>query len=292
MDCVALRSDIDKLKQELQIFEASIDAAREADGHGEELRGVAELLDSDLSDSVLKKYLEDLQEQNIDIIFGATLGERIDIENAWGHSASVSSIAVTDDGDVLIGGFGGVLYAGSFDGRGGLDLGDRIDVRSPEYIYTIAIAAGGRVLMGGGDGTFRDGLYDKQGKTIIPGEKIDIKEAHELPTSINSIAVTKDGRVLIGGDGGAFYIGSYDNQGKLVLGDRIDILQADNTPANIRSIVVTEDGRVLIGGDDGVFYAGSYDSHGGLTLGNLISIRDVEGRPARINAIAVINVRL
>ena len=78
MDCAGLRADIDKLKQELQAFEIDVKAIRESKGHNKELQNVARVIDSNLSDSTLERYLKDFQEQNIKIFPAFTLSERIE----------------------------------------------------------------------------------------------------------------------------------------------------------------------------------------------------------------------
>ena len=114
MDCAALRSDIDKLEQELRALGEKVETAREAEEHDKELQEVAKLIGSNSADLMLEKYLKDFQEQNLDILPVVTLGERIDVMDAGGEMAQIQSIAAAGDGHVLIGGSLGVLYEGFY----------------------------------------------------------------------------------------------------------------------------------------------------------------------------------
>ena len=62
MDCAALRSDIDKLEQELRALGEKVETAREAEEHDKELQEVAKLIGSNSADLMLEKYLKDFQE--------------------------------------------------------------------------------------------------------------------------------------------------------------------------------------------------------------------------------------
>ena len=59
MNCAELRSDIDRLKEELQALDEGISAMRGTEAGGKEMRGVIGLVDSDSADLALKKYLKD-----------------------------------------------------------------------------------------------------------------------------------------------------------------------------------------------------------------------------------------
>ena len=212
MDCAALRSDIDKLKDELAILESDIEKIRKSEGRNEERRNVVRLIDSNSVDMALEKYLEDFREHNPEVLLAITLGERIDIKDADGNPTGINSIAATKDGHVLVGGYDGVLYAGSYNEWGELKLGERIDIRDvngkPVTITSIVTTGDGRILIGGNWGVLYAGSYNDQGELEL-GERIDIKDADGDPADINSIAATEDGHVLFGGDG-RIYIGAYD----------------------------------------------------------------------------------
>ena len=67
MNCTELRSDINKLKQELQTLGENVETIRGAEGHSKEFQDVAKSIDSNSSDSMLKKYLDDFHRSNVKI---------------------------------------------------------------------------------------------------------------------------------------------------------------------------------------------------------------------------------
>ena len=93
MDCAGLRADIDKLEQELRALGEKVETVRGAEEHDKELQEVAKLIGSNSADLMLEKYLKDFQERNLDIFPVVTLGERIDIRDTYGGSATVYNIA-------------------------------------------------------------------------------------------------------------------------------------------------------------------------------------------------------
>ena len=212
MNCAELRSDIDKLEQEFQVLEENIEAIRKEEEHNKELQEVAKLIGSNSADLMLEKYLKDFQERNLDIFPVVTLGERIDIRDAYGGSADVYNITAAGNGHVLIGGDDGVFYAGSYNERGELELGERIDIMNadgdPAYIRAITALDDKRVLIGGKWGALYAGSYNDQGELEL-GERIDIRDVNGYPATITSIVTTEDGRILIGGTDGAFYSGFF-----------------------------------------------------------------------------------
>lgn len=273
MNCAELRSDIDRLKDELQALGENVETTRGAEGHSKEFQDVAKSIDSNSSDSMLKKYLDDFREQNPEFFSAITLGERIDIEDAEGRLICVTSVAADKNGRVLIGGEHGTLYAGSYGEYGELVLGERIDIKDANegrelaMITSITIDESGHVLIGGGWGVFYEGYYDDQGKLML-GERIDVRDVDGDPAYIKAITVVNDddGRVLIGGTKGAFYEGSCNNHGEFALGKRIDIKDAFGCPGYIQAIAATGDGHILIGVHDGMVYDGFYDERGELRL--------------------------
>lgn len=291
MNCAGLRSDIDKLKQEFQAFEANLKIIRESEKCSKKLRDAMESIGLSSVDPILEKYLEDFQEQNPEILPVIALDERMDILDAeGGDPVSVSCIVAIDGERVLIGGYEGAFCPGSYDGQGELTLDERIDIKNvdgePEIVNSILATDDGRVLVGGNRGAFYEGSYDDRGKFTLGG-RIDARDAKDNPASIYTIADTKDGYVLVGGGDGVFYVGSYNEQGKLTLGERIDIKNSHGKSATVRSIAVNNDGHVLVGGYDGVLYTviggaggvlctGSYDERGGLVLGERIEIKDAD----------------
>lgn len=120
MDCVELRSDIDKLKQELQALKSGVERIRGAEERGGGLRNMVKPIDSGLLDTTLVRYLRFFQEQNSEFFSGFALGERIEIRDSVGTLARIISIAIIEDRRVLIGGRGGMLYSGFYNGRGGI----------------------------------------------------------------------------------------------------------------------------------------------------------------------------
>ena len=213
MDCAGLRADIDKLKNELSVLESDVEKIRKTERRNKGLQNAKKLIGSNSADLMLEKYLKDFQERNLDIFPVVTLGERIDIRDAYGGSADVYNITAAGNGHVLIGGDDGVFYAGSYNERGELELGERIDIMNadgdPAYIRAITALDDKRVLIGGSWGVFYAGSYNDQGE-LEPGERIDIKDIYGYSADINSIAATKDGRVLIGGLMGTLYAGAFD----------------------------------------------------------------------------------
>ena len=287
MDCAGLRSDIDKLKQELQAFEIDVKAIRESKGHNKELQNVARVIDSNLSDSTLERYLKDFQEQNIKIFPAFTLSERIECKALMNSLPMV----IANNGHVLIGGNNGALYVGVFDEQGKITLSEQIEVGgiknaygNPERVYSIAATNDGHVLIGGAKGAFYSGSYDDQGRLLLGG-RINIEDAGGRPADIDFIITTTDGgHVLIGGMG-ASYSGSYDDQGRLLLGGRINIEDADGNPATVKCMAATDDGRVLIGVHPGGFYCGFYDNSGEFILSERTDIRGADGQPVYIHSI-------
>ena len=287
MDCAGLRADIDKLKQELQAFEIDVKAIRESKGHNKELQNVARVIDSNLSDSTLERYLKDFQEQNIKIFPAFTLSERIECKALMNSLPMV----IANNGHVLIGGNNGALYVGVFDEQGKITLSEQIEVGgiknaygNPERVYSIAATNDGHVLIGGAKGAFYSGSYDDQGRLLLDG-RINIEDAGGRPADIDFIITTTDGgHVLIGGMG-ASYSGSYDDQGRLLLGGRINIEDADGNPATVRCMAATDDGRVLIGVHPGGFYCGFYDNSGEFILSERTDIRGADGQPVYIRSI-------
>ena len=271
MNCTELRSDINRLKDELQTLGENVEIIRGAEGHSKEFQDVAKSIDSNSSDSMLKKYLDDFREQNPEFFSAITLGERIDIEDAEGRLICVTSVAADKNGRVLIGGDWGVLYVGSYNDQGELELGERIDVRdvdgNPADIKTITALDDKRVLIGGDQGVFYEGYYDDQGKLML-GERIDVRDVDGNPADIKTITAVNDddGHVLIGGGLGVFYEGSCNNHGEFALGKRIDIKDAFGNPGYIQAIAATGDGHILIGVHGGMVYEGFYDEQGELRL--------------------------
>ena len=97
-----------------QAFEIDVKAIRESKGHNKELQNVARVIDSNLSDSTLERYLKDFQEQNIKIFPAFTLSERIEFKALMNSLLMV----IANNGHVLIGGNNGALYLGVFDEQG------------------------------------------------------------------------------------------------------------------------------------------------------------------------------
>ena len=164
MDCAELRSDIDKLEQELRVLEENIEAIRKEEEHNKELQAVARFVDSDAPDLLLEKYFEDFRVQNPEFFPVITLGERVDVVDASGGLATyIESVVATDDGRVLIGGSNGVLYVGSYNEWGELELGERIDISDakgePVVIRSIATVDDEHVLIGGSGGELHVGSY-------------------------------------------------------------------------------------------------------------------------------------
>lgn len=113
MDCVELRANIDELEREFRTLKEKVKVIRESEESSKELRDALELINSSSSDQLLKKYYLDFREQNPEIPSAVTLGERIDIMNAYGYPMSVEAIAAANDGRVLIGAAStGDLYTG------------------------------------------------------------------------------------------------------------------------------------------------------------------------------------
>ena len=288
MDCAALRSDIEKLRQELQTLEMGAEKIREAKEHNGEFRDVAKIINSNSADSVLEKYLKDFRERNPELLSGFTLGERMEFMDTEGNPRQVNSIAIAEDGRVLVGGDGGVLYLG-FYGDEGIVLDERMEMGAVS-IHSIAIDKDGSVLIGGDSGVLFEGFLNGQNELVL-GEQIYVANAGGWTNGVYSVAFIDDGRryALIGGYDGAFHVGFYDEQGELTLIEPEDIRSAYDKPASIFSIKTTRDGYVLLGGDDGAFYACSWDDWRHLTLGGRIDIKNANGSPADIRTIAAID---
>ena len=68
MDCVGLRSDIGRLREEVSALEANSKKMRESGATSKDVGGVMGMIDSNAQDSILKKYLKNFQEQNPEIL--------------------------------------------------------------------------------------------------------------------------------------------------------------------------------------------------------------------------------
>ena len=108
MDCNKLHQDIEKLKEYYNSLSSALESATET-GKGKST--ISDQLQEAITteDQILESYLPDFFKQNPELL-QLDLGNRIECENAYNNSASISSITPLPDGSIMIGGGGGTLY--------------------------------------------------------------------------------------------------------------------------------------------------------------------------------------
>jgi uncharacterized delta-60 repeat protein len=175
-----------------------------------------------------------------------------------GFNSVVLTIAIQDDGKILVGG-SFTTYDGTTQNQitrlnsdGSRDTGFSIGTGFNNDVYTIAIQDDGKILAGGNftsyDGTTQnlitrlnsDGSRDT-GFSIGTG----------FNNTVNTIAIQSDGKILVGGN-----FTSYDGTTQ----NRITRLNSDGSrdtgfsigtgfSSTVRAIAIQDDGKILVGGD-------------------------------------------
>jgi uncharacterized delta-60 repeat protein/uncharacterized repeat protein (TIGR02543 family) len=174
-----------------------------------------------------------------------------------GPDAEVNSIAIQDDGKILItGDF--TDYNGTEVNRiirlnedGSLDLDFNIGTGTNDSIYTVALQSDGKILIGGVftsfNGTTRNGIARLN-------EDGSLDESFDPGTGVNEaiycITVESGGKILIGGNFTSYdstsvnYFTRISDDGTIDTGFEI----TDYPDNNVNCIAIMEDGKIIIGG--------------------------------------------
>jgi uncharacterized delta-60 repeat protein len=173
------------------------------------------------------------------------------------QGGDVYSIAVQDNGDILLG--GSFLSVGASDTlqipRNGIakvnSLGEVDVVFDPSVngiVYSITMQNDGSILLGGDFDTV-DGFQTNGVARVNAGGDLDVSFSPNIDGKVTSLAVQTDGKIIIGGD--FVSVGGFarNNIARVNADGSLDVTFDPDADGSVNALAIQSDGRVVIGGD-------------------------------------------
>ena len=181
--------------------------------------------------------------------------------NGYGANSFIETIAVQDDGKILIGGWFGSYNSTVSSGLARLNSDGSVDTSfntgtgiNTESYYTIdvlTIQDDGKILIGGNFTTYNGASSNKIARLNSDGSlDTTFNVGTGADATIETLSVQDDGKILIGGQFTSYNGSASNNIARLNSDGSIDASFNVGTGASswVKTLSILEDGKILIGG--------------------------------------------
>lgn len=181
--------------------------------------------------------------------------------SAWYENPFVSSIALQEDGKILVGGKFTALCGQPREGIGRLNPDGSLDTGfNPHFagydtiVYSIAVQADGRILVGGEfmQGSSEPHFFSRINPDGTMDTSFDLRPGGVSDSVVNSVALQADGKILVGGAFTTLVGQARTNIARINADGTLDTAFANGAAQGgssfVRTLTIQPDGKVLVGG--------------------------------------------